>query len=65
MSLTWAIKQIVASRSWDPNGEGGSGFSDHVLAQTTLTGLLRCMSDLVGAMQRRLDHVPSQAGEGM
>ena len=37
------------------------GLSDHVLAQARLTGLLRCMSDLVGAMLRRLDRVLAQA----
>ena len=35
--------------------------SDHVLAQARFTGLLRCMSILVGAMQRRLNHVLAQA----
>ena len=34
-----------------------AGGLDHVLAQARFTGLLRCMSILVGAMQQRLDHV--------
>ena len=59
MSLTWAIKQIVVGRVGSPIL--GSGCSDHILAQARLTGLLRCMSDLVGAMLRRLDHVLAQA----
>ena len=43
-------------------GVGTPGrYSDHVLAQARLTGLLRCMSNLVGAMQRRLNHVLAQA----
>ena len=40
---------------------GGSGFSDHVLAQARVAGLLRCTRNLVVAMQRRLDHVLAQA----
>ena len=59
MSLTWAIKQIAVGRVGTPILRGGC--SDHVLAQARLTGLLRCMSDLVGAILRRLDHVLAQA----
>ena len=59
MSLTWAIKQIAVGRVGTPIL--GGGCSDHVLAQARLTGLLRCMSNLVGAMLRRLDHVLAQA----
>ena len=48
-------------QSWDPQ----SWCSDHVLAQARLTGLLRCMSNLVGMRQRRLDHVLAQACTGL
>ena len=59
MSLTWAIKQIAVGRVGTPIL--GGRCSDHVLAQARLTGLLRCMSNLVGTRQRRLDHVLAQA----
>ena len=62
MSLTWAIKQIAVGRVGTPIL--GDGCSDHVLAQARLAGLLRCASNLVGAMLRRPDHVLAQAGEG-
>ena len=45
-------------------GPCGSRYSDHVLAQARLTGLLRCVSTWAGAGQQRLDLVLAQAGEG-
>ena len=63
MSLTWPIKQIAVGRVGTPILEGRC--SDHVLAQARLTGLLRCMSNLVGMRQRRLDHVLAQAVTGL
>ena len=54
MSLSRAIKQIALNRVGTPNLWGQ--VLGHVLAQAR-----RCMSVLVGAMQRRLDHVLARA----
>ena len=43
----------------------GCGYSDHVLAQARLAGLLRCMSTQAGSGQQRLDHVLAQAKKGL
>ena len=40
----------------------GCGYSDHVLAQARLAGLLRCMSTRAGSGQQRLDRVLASSG---
>ena len=45
-----------------PEVADGCGYSDHVLAQARLAGLLRCMSTRAGSGQQRLDRVLASSG---